>query len=123
MSELSPIAAPPRYWTAARVKMAQLLAEGQLTNAQIYKRIGKSDHWYYQTKRDVWFQDRVRELQTALAEDAKRIGIANQATRLRAQNARWEAMLSVIEARAAAMADAAPGTDFVAYVRLKGQQH
>lgn len=100
--QLLPTEAPPRFWTKARVMAAQLIAEGQLTNKQIaqHPKVHKSEPWLYETKRTPWFKARVKELVDELAEDARRIGIANQRTRLEEQNARWEGMIEVRRQRA-----------------------
>lgn len=93
-------ASPKRAWTKARVLTAQLIAEGELTYAQIAVRVKKSEGWLFEQKRLPWFKARIASLVEELAEDARRIGIANQRTRLLAQNERWLAMHQVISERA-----------------------
>jgi hypothetical protein len=96
-----PAGAPRRYWQKARVLAAQLVAEGQLTHAEICARVGKSGTWLVETKRNPWFRERVAALVDELAEEARQHGIANQRMRLEAQDARWQAMHRVIAERAA----------------------
>lgn len=90
-----------RFWNKPRCLAAQLLAEGNLTGKQVADKVGKSEKWLYEQKKHSWFKTRVDELVADLAEEARRIGIGNQTTRLLEQNGRWELMQQVIEERAA----------------------
>jgi transposase-like protein len=82
------------------IEAAQLITDGELTYAEIARRVGVT----YQT---LWSWRRHKEFVLLVAENRHRFeeeighrGLANQAHRIKALNGRWNRMQQIIEARA-----------------------
>ena len=97
-------------WTAKREEGALLVAQDELSNEEIAKRMGVSRQALDKWKRQPEFGERVAALVAAMAEAVKGRGIAERQNRVAALNERWNRLWRVIEARAAQYADV-PGGD------------
>lgn len=88
-----------RFWTKARTLAAQLVAEDELSDVEIARRIRKSKTWLENQKLSVAFAGRVRSIRDQMAADLYREGLAVRQNRLDALNDRWRRMQRVIEER------------------------
>jgi hypothetical protein len=101
----------PFAWTKAKAEAAILLAEDALPDVEIAKRAEVSDRQLRTWKQHPDFRSRVEQHVAELEAAMLRYEIAKRRRRVAALDDRWHRMLRVIEARAEAMADDAPGTD------------
>lgn len=104
-------------WTKARAEAALLLAEDALPDVEIAARAEVSDRQLRNWKLHPEFRARVQEHVAALEAATLRYAIAKRRRRVAALDDRWHRMVRVIEARAEAMADEAPGTETGLLVR------
>ncbi len=96
-------------WTAKREEAALLVAQDELSNEDIARRMGISRQTLGKWKLQPAFQGRVAALVAAVAEAVKGRGIAERRNRVAALNERWSRLLRVIEERAALYADVPGG--------------
>jgi hypothetical protein len=108
-------------WSKATVLAAQLLAEDELTDEEIARRVGVNRRQLARWKKQPGFAARVRENVEALARECRRRAIALRNRRLARLNARWEAGHRVIAERAAdpKMAGVPGGTTGLLVHRVK----
>ena len=86
-----------------------MVAQDELSNEEIAKRVGITRQGLDKWKRRPDFREQVEKLTLALAEAVKGKGIAERQNRLEALNERWKLMHKVIEERAIQYADVPGG--------------
>lgn len=96
-------------WDARKHVAAQLLAEEKLSDEKVAKEVGISKRQLERWKKHPDFSARVQHLVAALAKAGARRAIARRSNRVRALDARWEAMQQVIRERAEDMANVPGG--------------
>lgn len=93
---------PPAFaWTQQRIQAAQLLAEDELTDAEIAAKVGIGARQLYEWKARSEFAARVDSIVAALGDRLKRYAIARKSRRLAWLNDRRERLQQVIDERAA----------------------
>lgn len=105
-------------WTAKRDQAAMLVAQDELTDAQIAADLGIARMTLARWKSAPEFQARVREHVKSWSEHVRQTGIAVRERRLAPLNDRWQRLMRLVEARAAAMKDEVPGGDTGLLVRV-----
>jgi hypothetical protein len=97
-------------WSKASDRAAQLIAEGDLTLAQIGESVGRDQRTLWNWRQHPEFVARIDEHLAIFRDEVRRRGIAVRERRINALNDRWLRLHSVIEQRAADPAMAAvPG--------------
>lgn len=91
----------PFTWNTAKLKAAELLADDELTHAQIAEQVGISERQLRNWKNHPDFQAKVTEILREFEAAMLRYPIAQRRKRVGSLNARWRKMLAVIEERAA----------------------
>ena len=112
-------------WTAKRIKAAQLLGEGVLSDEKIAAECGITRMQIWRWRKSPEFQARVNEIAAELAAVIRKRGIASAVNRIKALNDRWDRMTRVIEARAVDMKGEIAGGDtglMVRQIKISGQQ-
>jgi len=111
-------------WNDDRRLAAQLLAEGNLTDAEIGERCGVSRQAIWQWKQAEAFQAEVDLQIESFNSEVRRRGIASRFKRVKALNDRWNRLQQVIEARAddPEMADVPGGTTGLLVKTVKTRQ-
>jgi hypothetical protein len=89
-----------RWWNRPRTLAAQLLAEDELTDAQIGERVHKSRAWLTKIKRYPHVQERIAEIRQQMADAIVQAGIAVKVNRIKDAQADYDRLGAVIEARA-----------------------
>lgn len=91
----------PFAWNSQRLKAAELIADGELTDLQIAEQVKISDRQLRTWKQHPDFQAKVAEYVQVLEASMLKLAIAQRRKRVSSQNDRWRKMLAVIEERAA----------------------
>lgn len=107
----------PFVWTKAKAEAAVLLAENTLPALEIAARAEVTDRQLRTWKQHPEFRERVEAHVAEFEAATLRYEISKRRRRVAALDDRWHRMARVIEARAEAMADEAPGTDTGLLVR------
>ena len=89
----------PFTWTKDREAAALLVAEDELTDAEIGAKVSISERQLFNWKAHPDFQARVKELARAAGEAMLRQAIAKRQRRVRALNDRWDALKQVVAER------------------------
>lgn len=97
------------WWTEIRIRAAQLVAEGELTDLQIAESLAVSRQSITRWKAEPMFRDRVNEIVIDLAEALAAKGIRLRENRLRNLQTRVDKMMALIEARALDLAEVTGG--------------
>jgi transposase-like protein len=79
-------------WTGRKERAAQLLAEDELSDAEIARQAGVSERQLYRWKAHPEFAGRLRELAARSSEHCRRYAIARKGRRVRALDERWQAL-------------------------------
>lgn len=87
-------------WNDKKERAAWLLAEDELTDAQIAEEIQAAERSIAYWKNAPEFQARMQENLAAIRKGVLSKGIADQAQRIKAKEDRWRRLKRVIEARA-----------------------
>jgi hypothetical protein len=90
-------------WTGRRERAAGLVAEDQLSDAEIASQLGITREGLRKWRRQPEFQERVRDVQQQIRAAIVARGIVERQNRVDALNRRWQLMRDVIEARASDM--------------------
>lgn len=98
------------WWSEKRIRAAQLVAEGELTDQQIAEIVKASRQSVTRWKAEPIFRDRVNEIVADLAEALSAKGIRLRENRLKNLQTRVDKMMALIEARALDLADIAGGS-------------
>src|SRR3954454_11120767 len=93
---------PPFRWTAKTERAAELLAEDELTDAEIASVVGVTDRQMRRWKLHPEFDGRVKALAARLAAAGGGRAIARRARRVRTLDERWQALQRIVAERAAA---------------------
>lgn len=101
---------PPWRWNAAKRRAAVLLAEDELTDAEIALECNTSRTVLWRWKRAEEFAAQVRAHVAELGAAAGRYAIARKQRRIRTLDDRWRRLHQVIEERAVAHAGAPGGS-------------
>jgi hypothetical protein len=101
----------PFTWGAKQTQAAVFVAEDEITDEEIAKRVKTSRRTLARWKTAPEFRERVDELRADLEASALRVPIAKRYRRMAAINDRWKRMDAVIAARAEAMDGEAPGAE------------
>jgi hypothetical protein len=87
-------------WNDERRLAAQLLADGNLTDAEIAEKAGVDRTTVWRWKRDPEFSQVVEGHLDGFRQEVRRRGIAVRERRVKALNDRWNRLQRIIEARA-----------------------
>lgn len=99
----------PFRWNRASIEAAFDVAEGTLTEEQIAQKVGADRKTLFRWRGHPDFAARVEEHREAIRQAVFSRGIARPENRIARQNARWEALHRVLEARGKAMEGECPG--------------
>lgn len=88
-------------WTAAREQAARLLAEGELADAEIARRVGFKRDALAVWKRNPVFAARIQAIIAELAEVARTRSIGRREDRVEAYQQRWALLKQIMAERAA----------------------
>jgi hypothetical protein len=88
-------------WDGDRLKAAELVARGTMTEEQIGEAVGFSARQFRRWKQHPEFMAKVEEFAREIEKAVLKEGIANRAERVRAMNDRWNRYRSIISERAA----------------------
>lgn len=97
-------------WTGRKEEAALLVAQDELTNVEIARRVGVSRQGLSKWKQSPEFMARVEGLLEYMAEAVRERGIGGQGNRMAALNDRWAKLQRVMAARAKGM-ESVPGGD------------
>jgi hypothetical protein len=101
----------PFRLSARRAQVAQLVAEGALTEVQIAAKLGIHDRQLRRWKKHPAFSELVSEIAEKLAAEIRGKGLVELSNRVDALNARWRRLHWVIDQRAKDKTMTAPGSD------------
>ena len=87
-------------WNDERRLAAQLLADGNLTDAEIGEQVGVSRQAIWQWKQDPAFNEVIEGHLEVFKQEVRRRGIASRDRRIKALNDRWNRLQRVVEERA-----------------------
>ena len=109
-------------WSRKSRLAAELVAEDELTDAEIAERVGIGPRTLYRWKRDPVFVAEVEKRVEEFGRVVRSRGIARLERRIKALNDRWERMNRIIEERAEdpAMANVPGGKTGLLVRRVKG---
>src|SRR5262249_32874424 len=88
-------------WTPKRIRAAQLLAEGVLTDAEIANAVSIHRDTVYEWKKHPTFAPRIEELTRELRDRLRRYAIARKVRRVKELDDRHQRLQQVIDERAA----------------------